>query len=90
MHKEGCKLKWKKPKDDGGTPIKEYLVEKMDKDTGKWTRVGKTDKPEMEVTGLTPGKEYKFRTTAINDEGDSEPLETPGSIIAKNPFGQLL
>ena len=88
IHKEGCKLKWKKPKDDGGSPIKQYEVEKFDKETGRWTRVGKTDKPEIDVTGLTPGKEYLFRVTAINDEGDSEPLTTLESIIAKNPYDE--
>lgn len=34
MHKEGCKLKWKPPKDDGGLPIDGYVVEKMDVTTG--------------------------------------------------------
>ncbi|CAG2106083.1 unnamed protein product, partial [Medioppia subpectinata] len=88
IHKEGCKLKWKKPKDDGGSPIKTYEVEKFDKESGRWTRVGKTDKPEMDVTGLTPGKEYLFRVTAVNDEGDSEPLTTLEAIIAKNPYDE--
>lgn len=44
----------------------------------------------LDVTGLTPGKEYKFRVSAINAEGESEPLETEHSIIAKNPFGKKL
>lgn len=50
------------------------------------------DKPrlEMEVPGLNPGSEYKFRVTACNDEGDSDPLETDRGIIAKNPFGKLV
>jgi hypothetical protein len=43
----------------------------------------------MDVTGLTPGAEYKFRVSAVNDEGDSEPLVAEKSIIAKNPFGML-
>lgn len=95
MTKNGCKLKWKKPADDGGTPIREYEVEKMDVATGKWVRVGKIpgdrgDEPEMFITGLEPGAEYKFRVTAVNDEGDSEPLTTKGSIIAKNPYGMYL
>ena len=43
-----------------------------------------------EITGLTPGKEYKFRVMAVNTEGESEPLETMTSIVAKNPFGNCL
>jgi hypothetical protein len=42
----------------------------------------------MEVTGLTPGKEYKFRVAAVNSEGESEPLEADQTIVAKNPFGK--
>lgn len=87
---KGCKLGWKKPDDDGGVPIKEYEVEKMDTATGKWVRVGRIpgDKAplEFDVTGLTPGAEYQFRVSAINDEGDSEPLTTICGTIAKNPF----
>lgn len=49
---------------------------------------GRTDKPELEVTGLTPGKQYQFRVTAVNDEGDSEPLVSDAPIIAKNPYGK--
>ncbi|CAD7001755.1 unnamed protein product, partial [Ceratitis capitata] len=86
VHKEGCKLKWKKPKDDGGEPIEGYLVEKFDPETGIWLTLGKSDGPEFEVDSLTPGHEYKFRVKALNQEGESEPLETFGTIIAKDPF----
>src|SRR5690606_16786961 len=88
VHAEGCSLKWKKPKDDGGSPIKYYEVEKFDKETGRWTRVGKTEKPEMDVTGLLTGHEYMFRVTAVNEEGDSEPLATLHGTVAKNPYGE--
>ena len=40
------------------------------------------------VSDLTPGQDYKFRVTAVNDEGDSEPLETESAIKAKNPYGK--
>lgn len=85
--KEGCKLAWKKPIDDGGVPIKYYEVEKFDKETGRWTRVGKTDKYDLEVSGLIAGHEYLFRVTAVNDEGDSEPLVTDSGTVARNPYG---
>src|SRR5688500_14225037 len=48
IHKEGCKLKWNRPKDDGGVPLEGYVVEKYDPDTGIWLPVGKTKDPEME------------------------------------------
>lgn len=92
---KSCKLSWKKPEDDGGCPIKEYEIEKMDMATGKWVRVGrvpatgdKAGNPSMDITGLTPGAEYQFRVTAVNDEGDSEPLTTLHGIVAKNPFDE--
>lgn len=43
---------------------------------------------DFEVTGLTPGKEYKFRVAAVNAEGESKPLETEQAILAKNPFDE--
>lgn len=90
IKKDGCTLKWKKPKDDGGEPIEGYIVEKFDPETGVWLPVGQSPVPEMEVTDLTPGHEYKFRVKAVNKEGESEPLETYSSIIAKDPFGKKL
>ena len=86
--KHGCKLKWKKPEDDGGTPIDYYEVEKLDPLTGQWLPCAKSAEPEATVTGLQEGKPYKFRVKAVNKEGESEPLETEKSIIAKNPFGK--
>lgn len=88
IHKDGCKLKWKKPKDDGGEPIESYVVEKYDPDSAIWLPVGRTKDPELEVQGLIPGHEYQFRVKAVNKEGESEPLETLSSIIAKDPFSK--
>lgn len=88
VHKEGCKLKWKRPKDDGGTPIEYFQVDKMDPETGCWVPCGRSTDPAMDVTGLTPGKEYKFRVSAVNSEGESEPLVAEETIIAKNPFDE--
>lgn len=42
-----------------------------------------------QVDGLIPGHEYKFRVKAINKEGESEPLETFGAIVAKDPFSKF-
>lgn len=88
--KNGAKVKWEKPEDDGGKPITGYVLEKLDKATGRWMPVGKVpaDQLEMDVKGLSEGHEYNFRVKAVNEEGESEPLETDKSIVAKNPFGK--
>lgn len=88
VHKEGCKLKWNKPKDDGGLPLTAYLVEKMDVATGRWVPAGRVDpsKTEHDITGLEPNHKYQFRVKAVNEEGESAPLETDHDILAKNPF----
>ena len=40
-----------------------------------------------DVMGLVHRKEYMFRVKAVNNIGESEPLKTDRSIIAKNECG---
>ena len=58
---------------------------------GRWVPCGRTDgdNPELEVTGLEPGHKYEFRVKAVNDEGESDPLDGDRAILAKDPFGKL-
>jgi len=88
VHREGCKLKWKKPKDDGGTPLAGYIIEKLDTSNGRWLSAGTClpEQLEYELKDLEPNHRYQFRIKAVNDEGESVPLETDGVVVAKNPF----
>lgn len=90
VHANGCKLNWRPPADDGGQPVENYVVEKMDEASGRWVPVGETDGPttSMTVDGLVPGHKYKFRVRAQNRQGKSEPLTTAQAIEAKNPFDE--
>ena len=90
VHAEHATLKWKKPKDDGGSDLRGYLVEKMDVDSGRWIPVAEVgpNQNEFKCEGLTKGKKYKFRVKAVNKEGESDPLETRDAILAKNPYGK--
>ena len=89
---EGCKLRWKPPLDDGGKPIQEYVIEMLCPKTKKWVKKGKTagDKWPLffDVDGLEEGEEYNFRVFAVNELGESEPLEGDKPFKAKNPFGK--
>lgn len=64
----------------------------MDTTTGKWVPAGFVDpsKTEQLVHGLEPNRKYNFRVKALNEEGESEPLESDASIVAKNPYGNHL
>ena len=87
--KNSCKLNWRPPDDDGGLPIKKYIVEMMDKATGEWKHLCDTpgDITNTQAKGLEEGHEYLFRVKAVNDEGESEPLVADKAIKAKDPFG---
>lgn len=87
---KSLKLTWNKPKDDGGAPVEEYIVEVQDLQSGKWTPAVKIkgDKTEAVVEGLTPKQRYHFRVKAINKEGESEPLTTDIPIVAKYAFDE--
>jgi predicted RNA-binding protein with TRAM domain len=81
-------LQWKPPKDNGGSPIEKYVLEKKPKG-GKWQKVpGHIGPDETEVTAknLDEGEEYEFRVTAVNENGESDPLVTQGPVKAKHPF----
>ncbi|CAF4579023.1 unnamed protein product [Rotaria sp. Silwood1] len=88
--KETCTVSWKPPLDNGGCPIERYVLEKQDVGRGGWTPAGEVsgDATSINVTKLTPGKEYLFRVRAVNKEGESDPLETSAAILAKNPFDE--
>lgn len=85
--KESARLSWKTPLDDGGSPILHYIVEKMDVSRGTWSDAGMATITSHDITRLIHRKEYYFRIKAVNAIGESEPLETTKSIIAKNEFG---
>ncbi|EGT49285.1 hypothetical protein CAEBREN_29721 [Caenorhabditis brenneri] len=88
VHGDHVTLDWRAPDDDGGIPIDNYVIEKYDTANGRWVPAAKVagDKTTAVVDGLIPGHEYKFRVAAVNAEGESEPLETFGTTLAKDPF----
>lgn len=85
VHSSGCRLSWQAARDDGGLPV-EYLVEKLIVVSDSWVRQGLTSATELTVGDLEPGKEYGFRVFALNEIGESEPLATNKTIVAKDPF----
>jgi len=81
--KSSVTLKWKAPNDDGGNPIKGYIIEKMQKTgrgDGNWTPVNSSpvSGTSFTVPNLIEGAEMEFRVVAVNDAGPGKPSKTTG------------
>lgn len=86
---ESCFLAWNPPRDDGGSRVTNYIVERRAADSEIWHRLSSTVKQTTyKAVGLVKFKEYIFRVFAENQFGVGQPAEHP-SIIARYPFGRL-
>lgn len=89
--KSTVSLSWSRPRDDGGSRVTGYYVERREVSTEKWVRHNKTHitTTMYNVTGLIPDAEYMFRVVAQNDIGQSESGPASESVVCKDPFGEF-
>lgn len=80
-------LSWNKPRDDGGSPITGYVLEKRDKGKDRWTAACQTTISDVtfRVTGLKENHEYEFRVAALNAAGQSPYSSSSDGIFALPP-----
>ncbi|XP_030829655.1 twitchin isoform X2 [Strongylocentrotus purpuratus] len=84
--KDKIPLEWTKPKQDGGSPISGYHVEKLNPDTNRWERVNKSPIRGTKFTvPAEEGQDYDLRVIAENEAGPSQPSNKTGAITAKDP-----
>lgn len=81
-------LEWTPPKNDGGSPITGYIIQKKEKGSPYWTNAVHVpaNKNAATVPDLTEGQEYEFRIIATNTAGQSEPSEPSDLVTAKARF----
>uniref|UniRef100_A0A8C1WEY3 Titin n=1 Tax=Cyprinus carpio TaxID=7962 RepID=A0A8C1WEY3_CYPCA len=83
---EQCCLSWKPPKQDGGSKIIHYIVEKRETSRLLWTVVEpKVQALYLKIVKLLEGNEYVFRILPVNKFGVGEPLQS-SAVVIKNPF----
>uniref|UniRef100_A0A8C6SZ78 Immunoglobulin-like and fibronectin type III domain-containing protein 1 n=1 Tax=Neogobius melanostomus TaxID=47308 RepID=A0A8C6SZ78_9GOBI len=77
-------IKWNPPKDDAGSAVTHYMIERKPVNQSLWTKVGDVtaDRTTYRDRNVTHGKKYNYRIYAENPEGLSDALETTDSIMA--------
>lgn len=77
-------IKWKPPRDDGGSAVTNYVIERQQVGQSLWKKLGDVSagKTSFRDRNVTHGKKYNYRIYAENSEGLGEALETTDSIMA--------
>lgn len=67
-------LSWDKPDDDGGSPIKTYIVVMRDSDKSKYKKVGQVtgDVTDITINKIKEGRDYFLRVYSENEIGISK------------------
>jgi len=80
---------WQPPKEDGGSPVAGYHVERRVTSSPRWIKINKAAISELQlkVTDLLEENEYEFRIMAENKIGVGPPSSPCPPFVAKDAFG---
>lgn len=80
-------LSWMPPKDDGGSSITQYVVEKREALRMSWYPAGTfaAGVTSAKISGLEEGVQYVFRVSAVNSVGSGPAEEMQRAVAAKSP-----
>ncbi|KAJ8370410.1 hypothetical protein SKAU_G00104380 [Synaphobranchus kaupii] len=75
-------IKWRLPKDDGGSELQGYALERQQVGRNTWMKLGliPTAAAAYKDTKVEHGRKYCYRISAVNEEGVSESMETEDII----------
>ena len=88
--KTGCMVAWQPPKEDGGSPVTGYHVERCLAKSDRWLKINKGSVAELKftVSDLVEGNEYQFRISAENKIGVGPPSSPCPPFVAKDAFSK--
>ncbi|TMS19754.1 Immunoglobulin-like and fibronectin type III domain-containing protein 1 [Larimichthys crocea] len=70
-------FKWRPPKDNGGCPVKDYIMERQQIGRNSWKKLGKIGpEPKYRDSDVDHGRKYCYHIRAETDHDISEMMET--------------
>lgn len=70
-------FKWRVPKDNGGSPITGYILERQQIGRNSWKKLGNVgSEPKYRDMDVDHGRKYCYHIRAETDQGISEMMET--------------
>lgn len=70
-------FRWRPPKDDGGSPVINYIMERQQVGRNTWKKIGEIPgAPAYRDTDVDHGRKYCYRIRAVTAEGTSDLMET--------------
>ena len=85
-------LTWQAPEQDGGSPIKTYLLEKADATRKSFTALGEVkvvegQALEFRVEKLKDGEQLLFKVAAVNEVGQGDWAVTKDAAVVRSKLG---
>ena len=89
IDKSGVSISWDAPRNDGGSKIQGYIIEKRTPFSPRWSRINRQPirGTDTRVTDLYKGDEYEFRVVAVNEAGMGKPSDMTPPVAIKDPYG---
>lgn len=86
---ESVTVTWEPPKDDGGSPVLRYVVERKLGTSPRWSEVSPEKQEELTLTlsDTKPGTEYIFHVAAVNEAGQG-PFSEPSKPLKAKKIGE--
>uniref|UniRef100_A0A4W5R292 Immunoglobulin like and fibronectin type III domain containing 1, tandem duplicate 3 n=1 Tax=Hucho hucho TaxID=62062 RepID=A0A4W5R292_9TELE len=70
-------FKWRPPKDNGGSPVINYILERQQLGRNSWMKLGQIPgEPKYRDTNVDHGRKYCYHIRAVTEQGISEMMET--------------
>ena len=91
VKRNSMKISWVEPLEDGGSPIKGYIIESRTPYNPRWSKVTHTPVKGFDYTwnDVMEGEEREVRVIAVNEAGYSKPSASTPLVKVKDPFGMF-